>query len=62
VAVEWNVLIDQMKSVAARTAITTPNSIANLGTDGIGLAKCNAEPVRMAVISRAISFVWQLWP
>jgi len=48
VPAEWNVLFDQMKSVAARTAIKAPNGIANLKANGIGQAKCNAKPVRMA--------------
>jgi hypothetical protein len=34
VPAEWNVLIDQMKSAEAKTAISATNGIAKLGTIG----------------------------
>jgi hypothetical protein len=45
----WNILIDQMKSAAAKTAISAPNGIAKLETSGIGQAKCNTKPVTIVV-------------
>jgi len=49
VPAEWNVLIDQMKSMTAKAAIRAPNGIAKLGTNGIGQAKCSPKPVTIAV-------------
>ena len=49
VPAEWNVLIDQMKSMTARAAISAPNGIVKLGTNGIGQAKCSPKPVTIAV-------------
>jgi hypothetical protein len=50
VPAEWNLLIDHMKSVAAKTATSAPNGFAELGTNGIGHTKCNKTPVVIAIM------------